>query len=295
MTVEIFLQQVVTAVAAGLVYASLALGIVVIHRASGVTNLAQGEMAMFSTFIAWQLWSWGTTLVVAVVGAIVLSMVASMAIERTLIRPSLSGSPLTPLIVSVGVLLLLNQLAAFIWTTQIRSFPSLFPEGMLDVLGVRVSYNSIGTMVTVALAVAVLAAMFNLTRIGLAMRAVAGSRAEAPLVGIKVGRVLSLGWALGAALGALAGVLVAPVAYLDNNMMMPVLVYGLAAAMLGGLDSMPGAVIGGLIVGVAENLAGTYIDVLGPDLKVLVPLAIIVVVLLVRPAGLLGREEVVRV
>jgi branched-chain amino acid transport system permease protein len=224
----------------------------------------------------------------------VLSFLGGMAVERVLIRPVEGADQLTILIVTLGLFILINSAAGWIWGFENRSFPRALPDGSTEIAGIRLAYESLG-IVAVLLAVSgLLFLLFQRTKLGLGMRAAAANPASSRLVGINVGRTLMIGWGLAALLGALAGVLVAPQLFLDVNLMGGVLVYSFAAATLGGFDSPKGAIIGGWIIGVAETLAGDYISFIGSDLTILVPLAIIFVVLLVRPNGLFGSPEVVR-
>jgi len=288
------LQVVVDGIADGSIYATLALALVLIFRSTGIVNFAQGEMAMFSTFIAWGLQHGGQPLWLALVGAFAISFVGGMAIERILIRPVEGGRPLTLVIVTLGLFVLVNSAAGWIWGFANRGFPRIFPSGTARLGGVALSLESLGIIAVLLAVIGLLWLLFQHTKIGLAMRAAAQNPDSSRLVGIRVGRMLMLGWGLAALLGALAGVLVAPRLFLDVNLMGGVLVYAFAAATLGGFDSALGAVLGGWIIGVSENLAGTYVDVIGSDLKILVPLGVILVVLLVRPTGLLGAREVER-
>ena len=291
---ERFVQVVVDGIATGSIYAAVALALVLIFRSTGIVNFAQGEMAMFSTFVAWALYEAGVPLGFAVLSTLALSFIAGMAIERSLIRHFEGGEPLTLVIVTLGMFILLNGLAGWIWGFENRGFPSLFSDDAVTIGGVRLSVESLGIVAVLLAVVGLLFLLFQRTKIGLAMRAAALNPESSALVGVRVGTMLMLGWGLAAALGALAGVLVAPRLFLDVNLMGGVLIYAFAAAALGGFDSALGAVVGGWIIGVSENLAGTYVDFIGADLKILVPLGIIFVVLLVRPAGLFGTREVAR-
>jgi branched-chain amino acid transport system permease protein len=291
---ERFVQVLVDGIATGSIYAAVALALVLIFRSTGIVNFAQGEMAMFSTFVAWALYEAGVPLGFAVLSTLVLSFLAGMAIERSLIRHFEGGEPLTLVIVTLGMFILLNGLAGWIWGFENRGFPSLFSDDAVTIGGVRLSVESLGIVAVLLGVVGLLFLLFQRTKIGLAMRAAALNPESSELVGVRVGTMLMLGWGLAAALGALAGVLVAPRLFLDVNLMGSVLIYAFAAAALGGFDSALGAVVGGWIIGVSENLAGTYVDFIGADLKILVPLGIIFVVLLVRPAGLFGTREVAR-
>ena len=291
---EQFLQDVVNGIADGSIYGAVALALVLIFRATGVVNFAQGEMAMFSTFIAWGLTEAGISVWPAVAITIALAFVGGMLIERVLVRPVEGGEPLALVIVTLGLLILLNSLAGWIWGFNNRAFPNLFGDGSITVGGVRIDWESIGIIALMLGVVAVVWLIFQRTKIGLAMRAVSNNPESSRLSGIAVGRTLMFGWGLAAAVGALAGALVASRLFLDVNFMGSVLIYSFAAATLGGFDSPFGAVVGGWIIGVAETLAGDYIGFIGSDLTILVPLVIIFGVLLVRPNGLFGSPEVVR-
>ena len=291
----LFFQQLVSGIATGAVYASLALALVLIYRSTHIVNFAQGEMAMFSTYIAWQFTDWGWAVWAAIGATLVISFLGGLAIERVVIRPVESSSVLTVVIVTLGLLLIFNQAAAWRWTSILKSFPSPFPDGATWIGDVRINWSDVGIVVVLLVSVAALWFLFQKTKVGLAMRAAAANPESSRLVGINVGRMLMLGWGLAAVLGALSGVMVAPKLFLEPNMMAGVQIYAFAAATLGGFDSPVGAVVGGIVVGVAENLAGTYVDAIGADLKIAVPLVIIFAVLMVRPAGLFGKHVVARV
>ena len=291
---EKFIQVIVDGWATGSLYGALAVAVVLIYRATGIVNFAQGELAMFSTFIAWGLMQAGLPLGLAVLATLALSFVGGMLLERTIIRPVEGGEVLTLVIVTLGLYILVNSLAGWIWGFGNRAFPSMFGDGSFEVAGAAIPYESLGIVVVLIALVAILFAVFQRTKVGLAMRAVAMNPESSRLHGISVGRTLMIGWGVAALVGALAGVLIAPRLFLDVNFMGAVLIYSFAAATLGGFDSPMGALIGGWIVGIAENLAGTYVDFIGSDLKILVPLIVILVVLLIRPTGLFGSAEVAR-
>ena len=289
-----FLQQLVLGLGSGAIYASLALALSLIYRFTGIVNLAQGEMAMFSTYIAWQLVHSGMSFWLALPLTLIISFAGGMLIERVVIRRVEGSSELTVVIVTVGMFVFVNAAAGFFWSFLIKDFPNPFPDGSLNLGGVRLGYGTLGILAVVAVVMGVLYLLFQYTKIGLAMRAVSADPSSARLSGIRVGWMLALGWGLAAAAGALSGILVAPMLFLDPNLMSGVLIYAFAAATLGGFDSPVGVVVGGLIVGVAETLAGAYVGFIGSDLKVGVPLVIILAVLLLRPQGLFGRPTVER-
>jgi branched-chain amino acid transport system permease protein len=291
---ERFLETIIDGIATGSIYGALALALVLIYRATGIVNFAQGEMAMFSTFVAWGLTEAGIAVGLAILITLVLSLVGGMLIERALIRPVEGGQELTLVVVTLGLFILVNGLARWIWGPQNRGFPRLFPDDPVTVGGVSTSLESLGLVAVLLGVTGILFLIFQKTKLGLGMRAAAVSPDASRIVGIPVGRMLMLGWGMAAMVGALAGVLVAPRLFLDVNLMGPVIIYSFAAATLGGFDSPLGAVLGGWIIGVAEAITGGYIDFIGQDLKILVPLIVILAVLLVRPQGMFGSPAVAR-
>jgi branched-chain amino acid transport system permease protein len=290
---EIFIQQIVSGIATGAIYACMALAIVMIYQAVHNLNFAQGEMAMFSTFIAWQLLAWGTPYWLAFVLTIALSFVGGLLIERIVFKRIENAPVLSHVVVFIALFAIFNSLAGFIWNFEIKPFPSPFGSGAL--FGGIVSQHQAGMIIITVIVLALLYGFFRFTRIGLAMRAAAVNPESARLVGIRVSWMTALGWGMASAIGAVAGMMIAPVVFLEPNMMVSILLYGFAGAVLGGLTSPAGAVVGGLAVGVIENLAGTYIPVVGPELKLPVALFVIVAVLVVRPSGIWGRRTVQRV
>ncbi len=291
-----FFQQVVSGLATGGIYGALALAIVLIHRATGVINFAQGEMATFSTYIAWTLTTnHGFSYWPAFAVTLLISFVGGIGIHQAVIRPVERGPQIRVVIITIGLLLLLNGLMSWIWSGEVRAVQSPFPAGTIEIGGVAIAWSDIGTIVVCLASVLILSAFFRFTKVGLAMRAAAVNPSEARLVGIRVPWMLGLGWGLAAVLGAIAGMLTAPNVFLDPNMMQAVLIYAFAAAVLGGIDSPIGAVVGGLILGVGLNLLGTYVDFVGADLKLPAALLVILVVLLLRPAGLFGKPVVKKV
>jgi branched-chain amino acid transport system permease protein len=290
-----FWQQVVSGLASGGIYASLALAIVLIYRSTRVINFAQGEMATLSTFVAWSLMNQGLSKWVAFPLTLLIAFVGGVALQRTVMRPVQGAPVLTTVILTIGLFILLNGLTSWIWGGGTRSFPSLFSNRGIHVRGVVFSWQDLGVIAVTVGAVLVVGALFRFTKVGLAMRAAALNPETSPLVGIRVGWMLALGWGLAAALGALSGLLVAPTVFLDPNMMQAVLLYAFAAAVLGGLESPIGAVVGGLLLGVILNLSGTYIHFIGGELRLAVGLAVILAVLLVKPTGLFGRPVARRV
>jgi branched-chain amino acid transport system permease protein len=296
-----FAQQVVAGLASGSIYALLALAIVIIYRSTGVVNFAQGEMATFTTFIAWTLVDHGLGYWGAFALTLLIALVGGIALERIVVRP-VEGKPvINAVILTIGLFILLGGLSNWIWKAEVRSFPPSrpFPTSAWDLGGVAVSEQDAGILVVMLVLVAVLYLLFQHTKLGLALRASALNPVASRLVGIRVGWMLGLGWGLAAAIGAVAGLFTAAAAPpLDPNMMRPILIYAFAAAVLGGLESPVGAVLGGLLIGVVLNLIATYDTHLHLDLdrmRLPIALAMILVILLVRPSGLFGRTAVRRV
>ncbi|MGE5640104.1 MAG: branched-chain amino acid ABC transporter permease, partial [Clostridia bacterium] len=261
-------------------------------QATHLVNFAQGELAMFATYIAWALINAGMGYWPAFFLTVGAAFVLGVVIERVIIRPVENAPVLAVVVVFIGLLVILNSLAGWIFTYTIKSFPSPFPPGLSFGIGFLSPHQVGSTLVTIVV-LALLYAFFRFTPLGLAMRAAAQNPVSSRLVGIRVGWMLALGWGLAAAVGSIAGMMVAPIVYLDPNMMGGVLLYAFAGALLGGIDSPGGAVVGGLVVGVLENVLGAF--VIGNELKLVVALVLIVGVLVVRPSGFFGKVHVSRV
>jgi branched-chain amino acid transport system permease protein len=291
---ELFTNQILAGISTGAIYACMALAVVMIYQAIDHLNFAQGEMAMFSTFISWQLMQWGVPYWVAFFLTIAFSFVAGIAIERVMFRPLAKAPILTQVAGFIALYSIINSSAGLIWDFTIKQYPT--PFGSAPFLGSQlISTHQAGMIGVTLLMLLGLYFFFQYTRVGLAMRAAASLPESARLVGINTSWMVALGWGMAAAIGAVAGILIAPVVFLEPNMMLGVLIYGFAAAVLGGLTSPLGAVVGGFLVGIFENLAGTYIPGVGNELKLPIALALIISVLVVKPAGLFGRAIVKRV
>ena len=289
---DAFLHQVLAGLATGGIYASLALALVMIYQATHLVNFAQGELAMFCTYIAWSLINAGMGYWPAFMLTVAFGFVLGVLVERVVIRPVEQGSVLSIVVVFIALLVILNSVTGWIYSYTIKPFPSPFPAGSW--LGNKyMSSHEMGAIGVTFVVLALLYVFFRFTPLGLAMRAAAQNPESARLVGIRVGWMLALGWGLAAAIGAVAGMMIAPTVYLDPNMMGGILLYAFAAALLGGIDSPGGAVFGGFLVGVLENVLGAF--VIGNELKLAVALVLIIGVLLVKPSGLFGRVHVTRV
>jgi branched-chain amino acid transport system permease protein len=290
-----FAQQLAAGVRAGAIYAAVALAIVIIYRSTRVINFAQGEMATFTTFICWSLQNHGLSFWAAFPIVLAIAFGGGVAIERVVIHPVESAPVLTIVIVTLGLALLLNGLMSIIWGGANRPFHGPFSTRTIDFGGVPISAQDIGIVVVTLVLVALLALFFRYTKLGLALRGAALNPDSSRLVGVRVGWMLGLGWGIAAVLGAVAGMMIAPVVFLDPNMMQTILLYAFAAAVLGGLDSPVGAVVGGILLGLTITLLERYVGFIGSTLKLPAALMLILVMLLVRPAGLFGRVAVKRV
>jgi branched-chain amino acid transport system permease protein len=288
---DLFIQQICSGLATGAIYASLALALVMIFNSTSHINFAQGEMALLSTYFAWTLLAVGIPYWAAFLITIVISFGFGVVVERTIIRSFHNAQHLSLVVVFVGLLLAFNALAAWIWGSLLKEFPS--PVRSFSTGTPLIGAHELFVLLVMLGLLGGLYVFFRFTTLGLAMRAAARNPVSARLVGIRVGWMLALGWGLAGALGAVAGMLVAPIVYLDPNMMIGILLYAFASAMLGGLGNPAGAVAGGLIFGIMENIVGTYL--IGHELKLTFALVMVVAVLLVRPAGLFGKVIVKRV
>ncbi|HEX9098999.1 MAG TPA: branched-chain amino acid ABC transporter permease [Candidatus Dormibacteraeota bacterium] len=287
-----FIQLIVSGLANGGIFASLALALVLIYNAMGLVNFAQGEMAMFATFIAFTLIGHGLNYWIALPVTLVIAFVGGVVIERVVIRPVERAPVLTLVIVTLGLATLINGTAGFLFGYLPREFPSPFSVRTVNLLGAFVSYRDIGVIATSAVVLVLIYALLQRTTLGLTMRAAAHHPEASRLLGVRVSWMLALGWGLASAAGAVSGIMVAPVLVLEPNLMQTIIIYAFAAAVLGGVESPLGAVVGGLIVGVTVNLAGAYIPFVGGDLQLAVALAIIIAVLVIKPNGLFGRASV---
>lgn len=287
-----FASQLLAGLATGGIYASMALALVMIYRSTHHVNFAQGEMAMFSTFFASMMIQAGLPYWATFLATVAIAFAMGAAIEMVLIRRLRNAPILSIVVVFVALLVILHSLAGWLFGYTIRPFPSPFAETAWYG-STLLSPHQIGAIGITLLMLALVYVFFRYSPLGLAMRATAENPVASRLVGVRVNRMLALGWGLAGAIGAVAGMMIAPVVFLDVHMMSGVLIYAFAAAVLGGIGSAPGAVVGGFVVGVLENLLGTY--VVGAELKLSVALVLIIGVLVARPSGLFGKAVVVRV
>lgn len=290
---DLLLHQILAGLATGGIYACMALAVVMIYQAIDHFNFAQGEMAMFSTFIAWQLITWGMPYWAAFFLTIAISFAGGVLVERIVFKPIQNAPVLSHVVVFIALFSIFNSLAGFFWEFTIKVFPSPFPEWLH--IGTFIGAHQTGMVLVTLVLLGLLYMFFRFTSVGLAMRAAAQNPESARLVGVRVGWMVALGWGMASAIGAVAGMMIAPVVFLEPNMMLGIILYGFAGAVVGGLNSPGGAVVGGFAVGVVENIAGTFIPYFGSELRLTVALILIVGVLMIRPSGLFGRRTVTRV
>jgi branched-chain amino acid transport system permease protein len=295
---KLFFQRVFDGLSNGFIYSAMALSLVLIFKATGVINFAQGDMAMMGAFIAYAMAnSWGIPGWLAVIIAMFLSAIGAAVIERVLIRPFDPSNHLAIVIVTLALVLILDAIAGVIWAFDGRAFPNMFPgrnQGF-ELFGGQIEWADLGTWLTILTAVALVTLLLRKTKIGLAFRSVSTNLESSRLLGINIGRTMQFGWALAAAVGTLAGSLIARTTLIEPGFMGRVLIYSFAAAVLGGLDSLGGAVVAGLIIGLVQTMGGGYIDAIGSELSSAVALFVIVIVLLIKPSGLFGSKRVERV
>jgi branched-chain amino acid transport system permease protein len=292
----LFAQLTVAGVASGVVYGSLALALVLIYRATEVINFAQGEMAMACVYFAYQLMQWGLSYWAAFFATLAIGFVFGVVTQQVVIRPVQQRSVIAVVIVTVGLFILIDGLVEWKWSANQRFMQAPFGNRVYHLGSVSIARQDIGTILITLATVVVLWAFFRFTKVGLGMRAGAIRPAAARLVGVRTNALLAVGWGLAAVLGAVAGLMTEPSQYvLSPTLMQPVLLYAFAAAVLGGLESPGGAVVGGIALGIFLNLVGQYWTFVGSVLQLPVAFAVLLVILLVKPTGLFGHRTVRKV
>jgi branched-chain amino acid transport system permease protein len=291
---NIFAQQTVAGLAQGAIFGSLALALVLIYRATEVINFAQGELAMATTYIAYQLTLWGLSYWLSFFLTLAIAFMLGAVVQIVFIRP-IQHSVIAVVIVTVGMFILIDGLVTWKWGADLKFMKAPFGNTVYHAGGVAFSRQDIGVLVVSVLSVILLWVLFQFTKLGLAMRAAALRPAAAALVGVRVNWMLAIGWGLAAVLGAVAGLMTEPTQFLQPTMMQAILLYAFAAAVLGGLESPAGAVIGGLALGVFLNLIGQYVGFATSELRLPIAFAVLLIVLLIKPTGLFGRRQVRRV
>jgi branched-chain amino acid transport system permease protein len=296
---ELFLERLISGLTNGSIYALLALALVVVFRGTGTLNFAQGELALYTTFVAWWLTTQSLPIWFAIAAALGVGFIMGALIERLLIRPVAKRNDMAVLIVALGLFTGLNSLAGLLWGSETKIMPSPFPNGESDFIsigGARLYGDALGVWGALIVLMGLMTLLFRFTKVVLHMRAVADNATSATLAGVRTSRILAIGWGLSGAIGALAGVLVTPLApqQLSLTTMFSIFIAASAAALFGGLDSLVGAVVGGLVIGVLEAMLTGYVSVIGGSLQQTSALLIIVVILFVKPTGLFGTTKLVR-
>ncbi len=295
---DLFIARIFDGLSNGGTYALIAMALVMIFKATTLINFAQGEFAMFGGFIVLVLATErGLPMWIAVVVGMIISALLAAGIERTLIRPFDPADHLPLVIITLGLFLGINAIAGIIWRFDPRAFPQLFPPGNALTIGnATLSWYTIGTLITIAVVAGGLTLLLNKTKVGLAFRAVSSNLESSELAGIKVGPTLQFGWAIAAAVGTL-GVCVfvaSPFRQIEPNVMVTGLIFAVSAAALGGLDSLGGAIVGGLAIGLVQSIAVPYLGI-PSELSLLAAVAVLMLVLLFKPSGLFGTPQVERV
>ena len=295
---DLFLQRPFDGLTNGSAYALIAVALVLIFKATTLINFAQGEQAMLGAFIVLQLWNWGLPMWLAVIMGMLISGILAAGLERTFIRRFDPADHLPLVIITLGLFLVLNAAAAIAWRYDPLLFPQLFPHGSALTIGnARLSWYSIFAFGSCISVVLLLHTLLNRTKIGLAFRAVSSNLESSRLCGIKVGSTLQFGWALAAAAGTFGASIYAanPVLQIEPSIMLRALIFSITAAALGGLDSLWGALLGGLTIGFIQSVLVQYIPFIPNEMTLTATVVVLLIVLTFRPSGFLGTKAVERV
>jgi branched-chain amino acid transport system permease protein len=285
----VLVQLLISGIAIGALYGLIALGFVMIWNTAAVVNFAQGEFAMLAMFLAFTAnVTFGLNVWLAILLAVAATGLLGLLFERGLVRPLVKADPLTVIMMTIGLQIFLSNGAKFVWGTQPKVFPAYIGKQPIDVLGIVLSPQSAAVLGTVFVLALLLHGMSQHTRLGKSLRAVAQDRETSALVGIRVERVVAYGFAISAVLAGVAGVLMAPLVFVAADVGLPLLVKSFIAAVIGGFGSYPGALLGGVLIGVLDNLVGFYIST---DYRDVFLFGVLIVVLLFRPEGLFPRHR----
>ncbi len=289
-----FLNTALGGLTLGMVYAAFALALVLIWRSTRIVNFAQAPMAMVTTFVALEVIDAGHSYWLGFAAALLCGLILGAVIERVVIRPVEGKAEINAVILTLGLFIVLHSMASVIWGNRFQSFPAPFSVRGIEVgdSTIALTATNIFTILAVLVVMALLVALFRFTDVGLRMRAAAFNQEVSRLLGVRVGRMLTLGWALASVVGSLAGLLIAGGGLVHPAYMDSVVVFGFVAAVLGGLDSPAGAVVGGLILGLSLSFVSGYV---GSDVVALSALAILMLVLTLRPGGLFAQTSARRV
>jgi branched-chain amino acid transport system permease protein len=290
-----FGEQLVNGIVDGCTYAALGLSLVVILKITRIGNFAQGSQALVAVYIVWSLWRAGVPLALAILISTVLSFILGALIYLLIVRrvDTAGVSPYSPVILTLGLLSLLQYGAQAIWGSDALSFPAVFGTETVHIFGVATTRQALGTIAVLIVLCVLLYFFIEKSRLGTALRAVAENRLAAAALGVPVLAILALGWGIAAALGAICGSMVAPTLILQPEMMTTVLIYAFSGAVLGGMTSLPGAVLGCVLLGMIDDFVAAYVPAIGSSYSLIVAFIVIVVVLLIRPQGLMGKRELV--
>ena len=289
---DTFIQLTVSGLSNGAILALAALGFVLIYKASGVINFAQGQFLLIGAYVLWAaIVEYGFHWIFAVLIALAVAIALGVAVERVILRPLVGQPVISVIMVTIGLAQVLGALIQIIWGTTPRPFPDFIPSGSVSVLGAQVGESRLWALGLAGVALVAFAVFFRRSRDGVAMRAVADDQQAALVMGISVRRTFALAWALAGVSAVIGGMLVANLVGVSGA----VSGFGLLVfpvVILGGLDSVPGAVVGGAIIGLLSSYTGGYV---GGGLQTVIPYVALVLVLLVKPYGLFGQVRIERV
>lgn len=293
---DVFLQLFVTGLVVGATYGLIALGFVLIYKSSGILNLAQGELIMIGAYVCF-LFSVqvGMPFWAAVAITLPVSLLIGMVIERLLLRHMVGQPIISIIMMTIGLMILMRGIATWIWGAEPQAYPSVFPTESVSIGSVNLSYEYICAAALSILFVIIFILFFRFTRSGLIMRATADDEQAALSIGISIKTVLSRSWAIATMTAAMGGIILGILVGLDTTSFPQYGLKVLPVVLLGGLESIPGAIIGGIIIGLTENMSGQYLDFLGGGMKELAPYIMVLVVLIIRPYGLFGLKRIERI
>jgi branched-chain amino acid transport system permease protein len=289
-----FLQLVISGLAVGSLYALVALGFVLVYKATDIMNFAHGEAMLVGAFVCYALILKGVPFLWAVLLTIGIAMILGLVTERVVLRPMLGEPQFAVVMVTIGLSIFLRSVSGIVFGHDNKIFPTAFAKGTVHFHGLVLSQTHLWAMAVSALLVLLFFIFFKYSRVGLSMRGVANDQDTAMLMGISVKTVFALTWALSFAIASVAGIFLASVMVLNIGLSL-VAIKAFPAVILGGLESIPGAIIGGLAIGILETLAGGYLDQTLPGVKDLTSFVVLFLVLMIRPYGLFGKEELERV
>ena len=295
-SIQIFLQLLLSGLSVGGVYAMVALGFVLIYKATGVFNFAQGELMMVGAYFSFYLITeYHLHFLQAFLLALVLSAFLGMVLEFLILRPMVGEPIFSVVMITVGLAVVLKGTVSLVWGHDVHRFPSPFASNPLSLAGVAIFPSSLWTIVATCALVVIFILFFRISKVGIAMRAVANDQRAAQIIGISIRKIFSISWAIAAVVATIGGFFFVNIFFVTPDISQ-IGMKAFPAAILGGMDSVPGAIIGGLIIGIVENLAGGYLDkLLGGGIKEISSFVVLILILMIKPYGLFGKKEVTRV